>query len=152
MNTTTDNEIVMLGVHIGTGGEASVACQNFIPKNNWIGSLLLARTIKHALKNGGIHGDVGSHGALNDCLVTIGLAGHHVAEAVEIIKYEIRNHAPMVFQIGVSRDGRWHCLHPGPELSLNFLFDHDRMLAAHESVRAELLRLGHDLNNVQNPS
>lgn len=152
MNTTTHNEIVMLGLHIGVGGAAPLACQQFIPERNWIGSLLLARTIKHSLALGGIECDVGSHGALNDCLVTIGLAGHHVAEAVEIIKYEIRNHAPMIFQIGISRDGHWSCIHPDPNLSLNYLFDDDRMLAAHEAVRAELLRLGHDLNNVQNPS
>lgn len=136
----TGDDLVMMAVHIGLGMQPPPACQLSTPANNWAGSLLLRRMLQLALGEL-LAADPGSEGELNDCLIVFIVAPHNQERAAEIIRHELTKSIPLVFQIGIRRDGQWSCLYPDAGLHLEWLFDSDRMDAAHQDMEATSTRL-----------
>ena len=114
-----------VAVHVGCPGMNAASVIS--PANNWIGTVLLIRLVELALVRDGIKKlyPLGVNGPLNDCVITL-LAVDPEA-AVKTITAELDAAKLLAFcQIAVWGDTGWRCVHPSPEIRMEWLLDPER--------------------------
>jgi hypothetical protein len=115
----------IIAVHIGIPGEEPAKVLR--PDNNWIGSLLLLRLLDVALQrdeNQTLQ-PPGASGFLNDCILTFSAIDREEAVKTIMAELEWLKLLPSC-QIGVLDGGCLRCVHPSPEVKMEWLLDTER--------------------------
>ncbi len=115
--------------------------QEFFPAKNISGVFAFRRLVELALTNAGLLCDlqVAAMGELNDAVLVAIVNDGHAAAAV--IKRELKGLCFLPFtQIGLRMPNKtWVCLHPSPDVRMDWLMDSERGEHSHEQLKKALL-------------
>ena len=125
-----------IAVHIGHSFTHSLLA-HMSPPHNWVGGLLAGHIVRGALQRAGVlvSAECNFYGPLTDCVLFAEVSD--AAAATETIKAEL-DAIPLhdIYQIGMRQGGQWRAVHPNPAARVDWLFDTDRIAAAHEDFKA----------------
>lgn len=133
-------EAKVLGLHVGT--PALGLLPTVFPTNNGIGTQLAYALLAQALSHEGLlcDGGAGCCGVFNDCVMVFSVRDEIAAATAILGALQKLKLAPFC-QIAVLSGGRWHCIHPSPDIPMLWRMDLERQELWREQLGRQIALL-----------